>query len=484
MQDSKLVQLFSKLSGYEQANIKKFLSATFHNRRPDLPKLFEFLQKQTRYKAPDYSKLAAWRYCYGAQKAYKDSDMRGLMSSLLHKIEDYFLVVQTLQADNPNRFVSLDNFYTQKQLPEHLEENLKQWDKLLAQKKSVQDSAYLRHFYTYQKKSYKHKSALQRVEASNLQILTDSLEKQFVAERLQEACSVLASQSLSKTPHQTGMLDLVLDFVQRQHPDWLAIPAIGLYYYFYQSLSQNDPEQSVFFFGLYTRMLFESGAHFSAEELRNFYKMAINYTIRKANTHNNQQEAHEVYNQQLFGLYKTALAQKILIEHGQISRFSYKNMVALGLRLKELAWVEDFIRTYTVYLGDDYKTIYEHYALGKYCFACQDYPQALLHLQKVAYEEIFLGLDARVVQLKIYYETQEWEVLDSHLQSFKMFLLRKKKVLGYHFDIYKQILRFTRRLIQADYVSKRKIQQLREKITTTPTLTEREWLLKMLEGKK
>ena len=108
----------------------------------------------------------------------------------------------------------------------------------------------------------------------------------------------------------------------------------------------------------------------------------------------------------------------------------------------------------------------------------------MLYLQKVNYEEIFLNLDARVMQLKIYYELSEYEVLEAFLQSFRMFLIRQRKRLVYHYEVYKNIIHFVQALMRLPTLSKSQINRLRQKITATPTLTEREWLLEKIEKPK
>lgn len=52
MEDSKLVGLFTKLSGYERMNVRRLLLSPLHNRRQDLLLLFDYLQTQTQAKVP------------------------------------------------------------------------------------------------------------------------------------------------------------------------------------------------------------------------------------------------------------------------------------------------------------------------------------------------------------------------------------------------------------------------------------------------
>ncbi|MFT4665437.1 MAG: hypothetical protein ACI8YQ_002556 [Polaribacter sp.] len=66
-------------------------------------------------------------------------------------------------------------------------------------------------------------------------------------------------------------------------------------------------------------------------------------------------------------------------------------------------------------------------------------------LTKVEYDDLFLNLGSKLILLKIYFETKEWDALDSLLSSFKIFLYRKT-VMEYHKDNYQNITDLTREL--------------------------------------
>lgn len=480
MQDSKLFQLFSKISGYEHAQLKRFLEAPYHNRREDVQKLYEFLCLQNRRKSPDYDKQKAWAYCYGTDEPYRDNDMRSLMTFLLQAIERFFMVETLLHKDPLQQHFYLAQLYQKMQLLPHAQRNLEQLEKHLLKTETLRNSKYLRARYEYDRTQHEFFFNLQNNQIQHLQALTNSFETQFVAEQLQIACGLLAHQTLQQVQYNTGLLDAVLEYVQNNKPQLLELPAIGLYYYYYKSSTEKG-QSSEAYFAQYLQQLLPLKEEFTNDELSDLYKMAINYSIRQINLGNNSDQA---YDKKLFLLYQSGLLKNIFVENGILSRFTFKNVVSLAIRLAELDWVDTFVQTYSPTLSAHYRLTYTAYALGKCCFARKDYPNTLSHLQQVEFGDIFLSLDMRVMQLKIYYELGEYILLDSLIQRFRMFLLRKKKSLGYHFEVYKNIVRFTARLMRLEVANNAQIQRLREKITTTAALTERGWLLAQLDKKK
>ena len=79
-------------------------------------------------------------------------------------------------------------------------------------------------------------------------------------------------------------------------------------------------------------------------------------------------------------------------------------------------------------------------------------------LAQVDDSDFLLMLDAKVLLLKMYYETGEWDALDSLLASFKTFLRRKKQI-GYHEEHYKSLLRYTSKLLKINRFDKTQVER-------------------------
>jgi hypothetical protein len=79
--------------------------------------------------------------------------------------------------------------------------------------------------------------------------------------------------------------------------------------------------------------------------------------------------------------------------------------------------------------------------------------------------------------LKMYYETGEWDALDALISSFKILLLRKKKVIGYHQTHYLNTLRYLEKLTRLNTQDKAALAAFREAVADNKAVIEREWLL-------
>jgi len=94
--------------------------------------------------------------------------------------------------------------------------------------------------------------------------------------------------------------------------------------------------------------------------------------------------------------------------------------------------------------------------------------------------DLLLNLDSRVLLLKMYYETGEWDALDALLSSFKILLLRKKKVIGYHSTHYLNTLRYIRKLSRLNHNDKQAVALFKSEVGANKSVIEQEWLLRMV----
>ncbi len=206
------------------------------------------------------------------------------------------------------------------------------------------------------------------------------------------------------------------------------------------------------------------------EELHSLHFLAINFCIQRFN------RGEERYLNEVFGLYQHGLQQGILLIQDQLSRFAFANIAGIAIRLGEFDWTENFIEQFSPKIERQHRRNYRDFILAKLHYARRDLDRAQRLLQNVEYEDVFLNLDAKVLLLKIYFENDEMEVLDSFISAFQRFLQRKKG-LGYHRENYLSTFLFARRLISLNPFDKEEKEALKIEIENTKALGEKEWLL-------
>ena len=147
--------------------------------------------------------------------------------------------------------------------------------------------------------------------------------------------------------------------------------------------------------------------------------------------------------------------------------------------MRDLEWVERFVHQYRPFLKEEHREGLFSFNLARLEYQRRDLGKALQLLQRAEYKDLLLNLAAKTLQLKIFYELQEFDLLESHLQAIRTFI-RRKKVMGYHRENYLNTVHFTQKLLETNLFDKNAKATLRREIEDTKALAEKEWLMKMI----
>ncbi len=252
--------------------------------------------------------------------------------------------------------------------------------------------------------------------------------------------------------------------------DFLKVPAIAIYYYCYRSISEKDNEH---YFIQLRKSINQYKQQFTPAEMRDIYTIAINYSIRRLNT------GAKHYIRETFELYLLSLEQGFLVEDGIMQDSTYTNLVSLACKLEKFAWAKKFIEEHRASLRLNSQTPLYHYSLGK-LFYEQGLPdQSLPHLVLVDAKASFIFLGARIMQLKIYYEQQEFDPLESLLDSLRVYLQRSKN-LAYRKAHYANIIAFTKQLLSLSTMTKEEKLGFKKRVVEAEVLGEKDWFLKAI----
>ncbi len=394
--------------------------------------------------------------------------MRSLMSSLLRLLEQ-FIAVEVLGEDEDWKDRQVIRYYREHQLSKLFKKELSKAKQQL-EKQDYRDSGYYGTKYHLELEEYLFASTQKRMDKLNLQHISDAIDYGYLISKLRHSCLVVSHQAVYSKDYELGMLEEVIEYV-RKHQLW-EVPAISVYYHGYLALSKPS-EQEMFI--RFKENIFEYGHLFEPTALRDLYLLALNYCIRQLNA------GQPGFDQEGFELYKRGLKTEALMDQGVLSRFTFNNIVGMGVKVKAYVWLDWFMDTYAHHLEKRYQKDTVAFNRARLAYALKQYEQALDYLQEVDFSDLLNTLIAKTLQLKIYYELEAFKLLDAHLDSMRIYI-RRKKVIGYHKENYLNIIRLVNRMVSVNFYDKAALSQLKQEIEGAEPLTEKEWLLRCLEG--
>ena len=253
--------------------------------------------------------------------------------------------------------------------------------------------------------------------------------------------------------------------------DWQQIPALSVYLACLDMLREPETEAH---FQHFKSLLLQEGQAFQDDETRGLFLWALNYCVRRINQNDRR------YFPEALELYKVGLEKAYLLEDGLLSRFTYHNIVAVGLSSGDTDWVEHFIYSYRNALERTYRDSSFSFNLARLEFARAQYDQVLQLLQRANYRDPLLNLGAKTLLLKTYYELDEYDLLSAHLAAMENYI-RRKRVIGYHRNNYRNILRYTDQLLKVNPYDRAAVGQMAAAVQQEKYLTEKDWFLKHLQ---
>lgn len=466
MHNSKVILLLQSFSNQEFREFSKFLQSPFFNKKKDVLLMYEALRKA----APDFNKHKIERH-FIMKKVYPkqafEEKKYKYLSNLLLKLAERYISLKETESREMIQEYHLMNAYVKRGLD-------KNYNFIYNKAQTVQEKSLRRdsNFY-YREFLLKNVAAehfdRKKVRKNNrhLEELIQTLDIYYLANKLKYTCHILNNNKFISGNAQTQLPLEIIHLLNRN--DFSSYPAIHLYFNLYQLMTEENEA----FFSETKKSLAQYQQTFDQEELKEIYYYLINYCITQLVKNTNT----DYYLLELHRMYQEGIASELLLEDGFLSPWTFKNAIKIGLRLEKFDETASFIEVNKIRLKPEFRTDAYHYNMAELFYKKKDLEKSIGHLNNVDYSDIFYILGSKKLLLKIYYETNEYDALESLLSSFQTYLKRNKLISE---DNRKTYLNFTRSLnkIIKDENNKH---QLKELIENTSPLTDKNWLLQIIQ---
>jgi hypothetical protein len=464
MEKSVLATLIQSFSPVEVREARKFLQSPFFNQREDVLVLFEQL-----ITGIEATKDSIWARIFGKEVPFEEQKLRLLMS-YLHGLLEQYLAVKEFNSDELGLQIQLITAYRKRKMPAAFDRVRKNLSKVVTAQ-PLRNAAFHERLYLLDWEAHQVMYPQNPTDISFLRSASKSADAAFLSKKLQIVCLLTAHQTVYKSDSAEGWEEALVE--QAEQGNFAVLPAIAVYLHCYRMLRQPT---EVSHFQLFKAILLEQGTRFSAEELHGLFILAINYCVRRLNAGDAQ------YYREALELYKEGLSKNHLLEEGGLSRFTYHNIVAIGLHVGELDWVRYFINEYKNRLERRYRESVFSFNLARLAYAERNHDHVLELLQKANYRDPLHNLAAKTLLLKTYFDLGEYDTLQSLLDAMRNYLQRKR-VLGYHRTNYLNIIRYAEKLLRLPLKDRTATAALKEALEQEEVLTEKAFFLGLINGR-
>lgn len=457
MEKSQLRQLIFSFSATEKKEIRKFLESPYFNQRRDVVLLFDWFCTRDMVE-----KGAAKRHLFG-NEGIPDQELRLRMTYLHRLLERYIAQKESESNDIDNRLRLLSG-YRKRGLESPFERTRKNLEKTL-ETSPLRHTRYHESLFGLHWETHQRSHVLNPTDLEHLRAASAAADVAYITLKLRLICLLMAHQMLYVADNRNDWETEVIDFAEKNLAQ--SQPAVAVYLHCYRMM--RYPEEEAHFQQFKQALLADTGI-FPAEEMHGLFIWAANYCVRRLNA------GEKRYFQEVLDVYKPGLESGYLLENGVLPRFTYHNVVAAGLQTGDHEWVNYFIYQYKNSLEKTYRESAFSFNLARLEFARKNYGAVLDLLQKANYRDILVNLATKTLLLKTYYELDEFDLLQSHLDAMHNYISRKR-VIGYHRANYLNIIRYASRLLALNFSNKTEVEKLRGAIMAEEHLPEKEWFL-------
>ncbi|MFN0035263.1 MAG: tetratricopeptide repeat protein [Saprospiraceae bacterium] len=469
MENSALIEAIKSLSVWETNNFRRWLHSPAFSVRPEHARLFDYfvscLAKKTQ---PDARKAAAELGLTGDC----DKKLRYEMAGLLDVLRN-FLIWQEMNAEPCQRELYLLRAVRRRGLEKNFALAEREIEKAMGKTSEASLERYRIDFQLNQEK-YEWNMRQKRGQNFPFERLSKSLNAWYAGQLMQLACMDKAQGAVQRQERSAAMPDWTFPVLAhlpgRPHEN---LPAVALYHLGHEMLSHPEDLERV---AVFREILKKNAAKLPPQEAKGLLMLAINHGIRRIN------EGDRRAIQTTLDFYLLGLESKLLQdERGILSRYTYNNVLMSFVALEEWDQALQFLEKYRLELAAAERENVYQYNLSIFHFRRGDYDTTLDLLRNVTFADPMYNLESRKMLLKIYFEQNAIGPLESLLENMLTWLRRHPEI-GYHREMYRNLARFTGRLLRIPTNDKEARKRLEAKVRETPLVAEREWLLQKMKG--
>lgn len=465
---NKVWQTLRCLSHEEHIRLLRFLRSPYFIMSKTMAPFCEVLIRLIERGDEGFDRLQVWNKMFPGEP-YDDINFRKYCSDLL-RLTSEFMAQETSVSDDTKQALGTLSFAVRRKVEPVLPTVMRQARATLEQKNyRTQDdflSAYSieRHYYTMMGFDVKVNAR------ANLEEISTQLDLFYWIEKLKLFSAMLSQQRTGNYQYDLKFMGQILDFL-RDYPVE-EVPELAIYYYSF--LTVYEEETVAHYFNL-RRLLDTYATVMPQKEAIELFDTALHYCTGKIN------KGDRTFFQEYFDLFAEAIQKGIFIQNGEMATWRFTNFVAAALGLGKVEWAEDFVKNYKEYLPADSRENTYSFNLARVYRFQKKHDQVLELLQNVEYEDIGVNLISKMTLLITHYERKDHEVLESFIESFRVFLNRHKHIPQPRRMSYLNLLKYTRSIMRLSPGDKVALAKLQNEISKGKTnIVNHEWLLEKL----
>ncbi|MDQ3022067.1 MAG: hypothetical protein M3R36_16070 [Bacteroidota bacterium] len=478
MKNSNLILLISKLNAAEFKELGEYIRSSYFNKNEGIIKLYDYIKiRYPDFHEEELEKENVYRNLF-PDIEYDDSFMRKLMFNLSRLAED-FLAYKNFTADEFNYSRSLLDKLIKRGVEKIYSKKLKSADENL-NKQKIKDLAYYKN--KFQIDSFNEIIMTQDKVMVNskdkpekyLINCTNSMINYFLVSILEEYRFLTTYKKIVRFDFDPEFYECILNYLKGKE-SFHNIPLISIYFYSVLLIS----EKAELYFTKLKDILLKELSSLNLSDRYSSFAILVNFA------NDEYQKGNKKYLKEAFELYKLIIENKLYnaMEGGVFDNPLFRNIVNVGLLMKEIEWTENFIKLYVNKLMPEARENALHLSNARVNFVKGNYEKSLEELSRIVSIHHFqVKPSIKSLTLMIYIEkdwiNEAFDLIDAykHYISYEKLLTDRSKEKNMNF------IKFCTEILKLKSKnSKEKVNDIKYDLLNKEFILEKEWLEEKIE---
>lgn len=396
-------------------------------------------------------------------KINKEDRFRKICSDLLKDVEDILITIKINNSKELNQILLLE-YLKEFQMDKFFEKKIELFkhEIILNKEYNINQSFQI---FSLEKIKYEfyinHNSS---TKINNINSFSESLDKYYYFQKLQLICHAINENHFSDKKTIINNAENIINTIITNQ--CYNEPIIHIYIQIYTLLKDINNFENYFL--LKKTIKKQNNIHIDEQKI--IFQYIINFCIIQL------RKGELDFEIELLNIYK----QSLIFIKDNISTSRFKNIVNLSLKLEEFDFVEDFIKKFGNLIDDEQKENIINYNLATLYFAKKKYNDTIDILNITKGTDLFYTLAIKVLLIKSFFELKEIQFIESTLSSFRIYVLRNKKMTLISKKIYTDYIITIKKMINIINLNYNEINSLKIKIETKKDLPDKKWILEKL----
>jgi len=480
MKKSKLIVYLRQLDDSKKARFTEFVNSPFFNKKSRVMQLLEYIFEEFKQNdGEEVAKEKAHQFIFGKEKEFNAPRINVMMSSLSKLYYKFLTYIKIEEEHVISNVLMVSKGLTMNFLK--LEEDLQKRAKKKINKNGKKSA--MTHLGNYYLDTFNYDSDWRNKRSINKKAHLSAsahLDQMFGIFKARNYINIASTYDFVEEPW--GLEDhFTQDFfpyLLKKYPNNRVLElTIAAFWVWYQPSEKEN---------------YKTLKSVDVAELKNFsleinweiMNTATSYCIRQLikNKGNNKQ----YYYQELFDWYQKFICAKLFDRRGVMRIETYTNIFRGAMYLQKYDWCALFLQKYRPFLPEESRESIFALNQATLYFAKGELDEAQLLLIQTKFNRGYEYTERQILLCKIYFEQEEWSLLECLLESLRVYLIREKGEAEISSNAKMSFVRILKKITllrQQAYLNEdvnKEEEDILEEIKENPVAFS-DWLIKQLE---